>query len=144
MVMLKGVPPIISPELMKTLMEMGHGDEIVFADGNFPAASNAKRLIRYDGHNIIDILSAVMPFFPLDRSAARSAAVMAPDAGEPAPAVWDSYHSVIKQYEPAFQGFEQVERFAFYERARQAFSIIATSDTAPRGNLIIKKGVVRP
>lgn len=142
--MLKGIPPIISPDLMKTLMEMGHGDEIVFADGNFPAAANAKRLIRCDGHNIKELLAAVMPFFPLDAWVERSAAVMASDAGADRPAVWNVYQEIIKQHEQGFPGFEYVERFAFYERARQAFAIVATSETAARANVILKKGVVRP
>ena len=141
--MLIGISRIISPKLMKVLMEMGHGDEIVFADGNFPAASNAKRLIRYDGHNILDVLSAVMPFFPLDRRADFTAAVMAQNSDEAKPIAWDIYYALIKQHEETFQGFEYVERFAFYERARQAFAIVATSDMTPRGNIILKKGVVR-
>jgi L-fucose mutarotase len=141
--MLKGIPPIISPELMKTLMEMGHGDEIVLADGNFPAVANAKRLIRCDGHNVIDILTAIMPFFPLDHFVDRPAAVMAPATGDARPVVWDKYHQSIQQHERTFADFDYVERFAFYERARQAFAIVATSDTASKANLILKKGVVR-
>ena len=140
---LKGIPKILPPELMKLLMEMGHGDEIVFADGNFPAASHAKRIINCVGHNVIDLLSAVIPFFPLDHSVDRPAAVMAPAAGEGKPVVWDQYQAQIKQHEEAFQGFQYVERAAFYERARQAYCIVATSDPASKGNLILKKGVVR-
>ena len=141
--MLKGISPLISPELMKTLMEMGHGDEIVFADGNFPAAANAKHLIRYDGHNVTELLAAVMQHFPLERSTDRSAAVMATAANDAKPPIWDSYYEIIKKYEEDVQGFEYVERFAFYARARQAYAIVATSEKALRANLILVKGVVR-
>lgn len=141
--MLKGIPKIISPELMKILMEMGHGDDIVLADGNFPAASNAKRLVRCDGHNVADVLAALMSFFPLDHFVERPAAVMAPAAGDAKPPVWEQYRKTIKDNEQTFTDFEYIERFAFYERARQAFAIVATSDTASKANLILKKGVVR-
>jgi L-fucose mutarotase len=141
--MLKGIPRIISPELMKTLMEMGHGDDIVLADGNFPAVANARRLIRCDGHTVSDILVAIMPFFPLDHFVDRPVAVMAVATGDARPEVWGKYHQSIQHYEKTFTDFDYVERFAFYERARQSFAIVATSDTAPRANLILKKGVVR-
>lgn len=141
--MLRGIPPVISPELMKTLMEMGHGDEIVLADGNFPAASSGKRLIRCDGHRIITLLDAILPFFPLDYKVERPAAVMSLLDGEQAPEVWKDYEHSIVKFEGSFKGFEYVERFAFYERSKESFAIVATSDSAFKGNLILKKGVVR-
>jgi L-fucose mutarotase len=141
--MLKGIPVIISPELMQVLMEMGHGDEIVLADGNFPAAACAKRLIRSDGHGIVEMLEAILKFFPMDKSVERPTAVMSILPSEKTPDVWHRYEETIKRHEEHFADFERVERFAFYERAKNAFAIIATSDQAYKGNLILKKGVIR-
>jgi len=143
--MLKGIPSILSPELLKILMEMGHGDEIVIADGNFPAASSAKRLVRSDGNGTLDLLRAILQFFPLDQYVERPAALMAVVPGDPISpqALWKDFLQVMKRYEPQFSDFEYVERFAFYERSRQAYAIIASSETAQYANIILKKGVVR-
>ncbi len=122
------------------MMEMGHGDEIVLADGNFPAAANAHRLLRYDGHNIPPLLQAMIPLFPLDYAVERPAAVMSLLPADPAPPVWGTYLELIRFVKPDFIDFELVERFAFYERARRAYAIIATSDVSFKGNLILKKG----
>jgi L-fucose mutarotase len=140
---LKGIPNIISPDLMKTLMEMGHGDEIVLSDGNFPAVTCAQRLIRSDGHNIIELLEAILIFFPLDRRVERPAMVMSLLPDEQEPDIWQQYKSVIQSHEAFFTDFEYIDRFSFYERSKQAFAVIATSDTAFKGNLILKKGVIR-
>lgn len=141
--MLKGIPSIISPDLMKTLMEMGHGDEIVIADGNYPAASHAERLIRCDGHANLELLDAVLQFFPLDAYVPEPVSLMQVVAGDPTvPTIWDQYHSIIKKHEPIFQSFEYVERFAFYERAKKAFAIVATSEKALYACIILKKGVL--
>jgi len=142
--MLMVIPPILSPELVKTMMEMGHGDELVLADANFPAASCAKRLVRSDGHRIPKLLDAILRFFPLDRSAASPAAVMALLPQDQAPPVWETYRKKLKTSNENFADFEFVERFEFYERAKAAFAVVATSDTSFKGNLLIKKGVVRP
>ena len=137
--MLKGIPAIISPELLKILMEMGHGDEIVFADGNFPAVSMAKRLVRMDGHNIPDILEAVLPLFPLDTYVEKPVALMAVVPGDDyKPVIQDTYRNITKA------GVEQMERFAFYERTKQAYAIVATSESALYANIILKKGVIDP
>ncbi|ULL17056.1 fucose isomerase [Paenibacillus sp. H1-7] len=141
--MLRGIPPIISPQLMQALMEMGHGDEIVLADGNFPAVTLAKRLIRSDGHRITDVLGAIMPFFPLDYAVERPAAVMSLGEKDRQPDVWEQYRTLIRSSQPDFVDFDYVERFAFYSRAKEAFAVIATSDEAYKGNLILKKGVIR-
>ncbi|WP_284639368.1 RbsD/FucU family protein [Paenibacillus silviterrae] len=141
--MLRGIPPIISPQLMQVLMEMGHGDEIVLADGNFPAASLAKRLIRCDGHVIKDLLEAVIPYFPLDYAVERPAAVMSLRDTEHPPGIWEQYRTILQTGHADFVDFEYVERFEFYNRAKEAFAVIATSDQAFKGNLILKKGVVR-
>ncbi len=141
--MLKGVPSILSPELLKILMEMGHGDEIVLGDGNFPAASVARRLARSDGHGVAELLEAIMKFFPLDPFVECPAAVMAVVPGDSTqPAIWNEFGRIIRRFE-ALSDFEYVERFAFYERARQAYAVVATSENAPYANLILKKGLVR-
>lgn len=141
--MLKGVPSILSPDLLKILMEMGHGDEIVLGDGNFPAASMAQRLARCDGHGVPELLEAIMKLFPLDPFVECPAAVMAVVPGDSTqPAIWEEFRRIIQRYEK-FSDFEYVERFAFYERARQAYAIAATGEGAPYGNIILKKGLVR-
>lgn len=140
--MLKGIPSILSPELLKALMEMGHGDEIVIADGNFPAASVAQRLIRSDGNGVSELLDAILRFFPLDTYVDNPVALMAVVPGDTyKPAIWEDYRRIIAEYEE-FTDFGFVERFAFYERAREAYAIIATSEMALYANIILKKGVV--
>lgn len=124
-------------------MEMGHGDEIVLADGNFPATAYANRLIRYDGHNILPLLDAIMRYFPLDQSVPSAAIVMALAQDERAPDNWEEYHRILRAQETSFANFNYLDRFGFYERAQKAFVIVATSDQAFKGNLILKKGVVR-
>ncbi|KYC77540.1 MULTISPECIES: RbsD/FucU family protein [Heyndrickxia] len=141
--MLKGIPKIIGPDLMKILLEMGHGDEIVIADGNFPAASHATKLIRYDGHNVTELLEAILPFFPLDTYSSYSATLMAVDEHDPVkPSIWDEYKSLIRKSGQPFTSFEMVDRFKFYERAKQAYAIVATTEKALYANIILKKGVV--
>lgn len=142
--MLKGIPPILSPDLMKVLMEMGHGDEIVLADGNFPAMSCAKRLVRADGHGVAQLLEAILRFFPLDAYVDRAVALMAVVPGDPTkPTIWEDYRKIIEASGEPFTDFEFVERFAFYERAKNAFAIVATSESALYANVILKKGVVK-
>jgi L-fucose mutarotase len=141
--MLKGIPSILSPELLKVLMEMGHGDEIVIADGNFPAASIAQRLIRADGHPVPELLDAILKFFPLDTFVERPVALMQVVPGDDyQPTIWEKYRQIVEQHE-GFLDFDMVERFAFYERARQAYAVIATGETALYANIILKKGVVK-
>ena len=140
--MLKGIPSIISPELLKVLMEMGHADELVIADGNFPSASIAQRLIRSDGNGVPALLDAIMRFFPLDTFVDQAVALMAIVPGHDyQPTIWEEYREIIARYE-GFSDFEYVERFAFYERAKQAYAVLATSETALYANIILKKGVV--
>jgi L-fucose mutarotase len=142
--MLKGVPSIISPELLKTLMEMGHGDELVIGDGNFPAASVARRLIRADGHGGPELLDAILTLFPLDTFVEHPVALMAVVPGDPTqPLIWEEYRRIIRRHEPGFKDFELVERFAFYERARAAYAVLASGEAALYANLILKKGVLK-
>jgi L-fucose mutarotase len=142
--MLKGIPRVFSPELLRTLMEMGHGDEIVLADGNFPAASVAQRLIRSDGNNIPDLLDPILQFFPLDSFVDRPVALMAVAAGDTyKPLIWEEYNEIIKKHAGDSAGFELVERSAFYERARQAYAVVATSEMSLYANVILRKGIVQ-
>lgn len=141
--MLKGIPKEISPDLMYALMNMGHGDEIVIADGNFPAASNANLLVRADGHDVCTILKGVMKFFPLDTFVDDNALVMAVvDLKAPEPPIWNDFRRILDQAEGKEVKLTPIERFAFYERSRKAYCVVATSEKALYANLILKKGVV--
>jgi L-fucose mutarotase len=141
--MLKNIPNILPPELLKILMEMGHGDEIVIADGNFPAASHAQRLVRCDGHGAPQLLDAILQFFPLDTFVKQPVALMAVVPGDHySPDIWPAYKKIIQKHEPRFAGFELMERFAFYERAKKSYAIVATGELARYANLILKKGLL--
>lgn len=141
--MLKGIPSILQPELLKILMEMGHGDEIVISDGNFPAAANAQRLIRCDGNGVVPVLDAVLKLLPLDSYSEHPVSLMEVVPGDPyQPVIWDDYQAILQKYEPVHNRIEYVERFAFYERARKAYAVIATSETALYANILLRKGVV--
>jgi len=141
--MLKNIPSVLSPELMYVLMEMGHGDEIVLADGNFPAAANAQRLVRCDGHDVPELLEAILKFLPLDIYVDNPVALMAVVPGDDTkPTIWEEYRKIIKASGEKFSDFDFVERFAFYERAQQAYAVVATSEKALYANIILKKGIV--
>lgn len=141
--MLKGIPPIISPELMHVLMSMGHGDAIVLADGNFPAASNAQRLVRMDGHGVSEVLEAIMPMFPLDTYTSQPTAVMEvlPDDNVE-PVIWEEYERILGERQGESVELSKIERHEFYSLARDAFAVVATSETALYANLLLIKGVV--
>jgi L-fucose mutarotase len=141
--MLKSIPSILSPDLLKILMEMGHGDEIVIADGNFPSASIAQRLVRLDGHAIPDILEAVLKFFPLDTYVEKPVGLMAVLPGDPyKPVIWEAYKKILLASKEPFKEIEYIEKPVFYERAKKAYAVIATGESALYANIIIKKGVV--
>ena len=141
--MLNGIPSIISPELLKILMEMGHGDELVIADGNFPAVSIAQRLVRSDGNMVPELLEAVLRFFPLDPYVEAPVALMQVVQGDTyKPTIWATYKKIIQKFPNKNSAIENVERFAFYERAKRAFAVVATSETSLYANIILKKGVV--
>lgn len=145
--MLKGIPSIISPELLKILMEMGHGDSIVIADGNFPGASHAKNLVRLDGHGVPEVLEAILKLMPLDPYVDQPAGLMQlvpSDVGKVNPVIWNKYEEIVKEYEPeiAKNGFESIERFSFYERAKKAYAVVMTGESAIYANIILQKGVV--
>ena len=144
--MLKNIPSILSPELLKILMEMGHGDEIVIADGNFPGASVAQNLVRCDGHGVPEVLEAVLKLMPLDAYVPQPAGLMQVVPGDDVhPTIWAEYEKLIRQYEPAGiqNGFDMIERFAFYERAKKAYAVVMTGESAIYANIILKKGVVK-
>ncbi|MHB1453447.1 MAG: RbsD/FucU family protein [Saccharofermentanales bacterium] len=141
--MLKGIPSILSPELLKILMEMGHGDEIVLADGNFPAASNAKKLLRFDGHGVPELLDAIMQFLPLDTFVPHPVSLMGIVPGDLyVPEIWKVYEKTIQKYDDRLELIEFVERFEFYERTRKAYAVLATSESARYANIILKKGII--
>ena len=155
--MLKGIPQILTPDLLKILMEMGHGDEIVIGDGNFPAASTAKRanaaLVRCDGQSVGEILRAILQFFPLDQYTQGNkedgnALVMAVTEQDRQrigqPPCWAQYEAIITECGEgsSFSGLTQLERFAFYRRAENAYAVVSSGDSAIYANIILKKGVV--
>ncbi|WP_066715724.1 RbsD/FucU family protein [Clostridium sp. Marseille-P299] len=144
--MLKGIPAILSPELLKILCEMGHSDRIVIADGNFPAQSIGKEaiVIRMDGHGVCEILEAILHVFPLDNYVKHPVNVMKVVDGDLVETpIWDSYQSIVnKQEDCDNKEIGQIERFLFYEEARSAYAIIATSEKALYGNIMLQKGVV--
>lgn len=141
--MLKGIPSILTPELLKILMEMGHGDTLCIGDGNFPAASMAQRLVRLDGHDVPPILDAVLRFLPLDTFVEQPVTLMAvvrPD--DPQPPIWDAFRKIVEHRSPEATGIEFVDRFAFYDLARASYAIVATGETAIYANVILTKGIV--
>lgn len=139
--MLKNVPSILSPELLKILMEMGHGDTIVIGDGNFPAAANAQRLVRLDGHGVPEVLDAILKLMPLDTYVERPVSLMDNGDSENRPPIWEEYADIINRNEGEKE-FRLVERFQFYTEAKKAYAIIATGETAIYANVILQKGVV--
>lgn len=145
--MLKGISPLICPELLKALCEMGHGDELIIADGNFPSQSIGKNavVIRADGHGAAEILDAVLKLIPLDAYVEKPVALMQVVPGDscPTPQIWETYKNILHHAEPEHSDIEMMERFAFYDRAKNAYLIIATGETAIYANVLLKKGVVK-
>jgi L-fucose mutarotase len=143
--MLKGIDPLLSPDLLATLRAMGHGDEIAIVDANFPAASVARQLIRLDGVSATAALDAVLSVMPLDDFAAeaawRMAVVDAPEADLP---IFAAFRALLATHEGRDVALPALERFAFYERARAAFAIIVTGEARLYGNILLKKGIIRP
>lgn len=122
---------------------MGHDDEIILADGNFPAASVANKLIRCEGHGVPETLEAVLKFLPLDQYSERPVALMAVVPGDKTkPTIWEEYRKIIRASGEKFSDFEFVERFAFYERAKKAYAVVASGEKALYANIILKKGVL--
>ncbi|MDR1568899.1 MAG: L-fucose mutarotase [Oscillospiraceae bacterium] len=144
--MLKGISPLIPPDLLKILAEMGHGDEIVIGDGNFPASSVGNRVVRCDGIGAPALLDAILALFPLDTYVDAPTAVMAVVPGDPIgdnPPIWNEYRAILDRRAPGTK-IEQVERFAYYERGKKAYAVVQSGESALYANIILKKGVVAP
>lgn len=144
--MLKGIPKILSPELLKVLCEMGHGDRLVIADGNFPSESMGKNaiVIRMDGHGACDVLEAILKLFPLDTYVEKPVNLMQVVPGDNVETpIWDEYAEIIAAAdERGADTIGNIERFAFYEEAKKAYAIIATGEGALYANVMLQKGVV--
>jgi L-fucose mutarotase len=140
--MLRGIASCVGPELLSTLCRMGHGDELVLADAHFPGESCNARVLRADGIPVAQLLDGILPLFCLDAYVDHPAVMMAAVPGDALdPSVEASYRQVIDRHYPATPAIQRIERFAFYERARSAFAVVMTGETAKYGNIIIKKGV---
>jgi L-fucose mutarotase len=143
--MLEGISPIIGPELLATLCRMGHGDEIVLADAHFPGHSLHAHVLRTDGVAIPSLLDGILPLFPLDTHDRRPLVMMDAVAGDVLdPAVEIGYSEIVQRHRPGAPPIARLDRFAFYERARATFAIVVTGDATPYGNILLKKGLVRP
>lgn len=141
--MLKGISPLLSPDLLALLCRMGHGDELVLADAHFPGETFNGQVLRADGLRIPDLLDAILPLFSLDQYDDEHLVMMAAVAGDELdPSVETAYLEPIARHAPDHQPITRVERFAFYDRAKKAFAVLMTGETAKYGNLIIKKGVI--
>ncbi len=138
--MLRNIPACISPDLMHALMTMGHGDEIVLADADFPAATHSRRLIRADGLDVCTLLEAILPFFPLDSFVEKPALTMDCSEWGDEPESYQRFREVIRKYDDRFTDFELLKRFDLYKRANNAFAVVVTSEAD--GNIILKKGPV--
>ena len=144
--MLKGIPKIISPALLKVLAEMGHSDRIVIGDGNFPAESVGKDciVIRADGHGVPELLDAILTLFPLDPYVDKPVSLMEVMPGDPVKTpIWDTYKEIIAKHDArGAAAVGMIERFRFYDEARTAYAIVTTGESALYANIILQKGVV--
>ena len=138
--MLKKIPVCISPDLMHALMSMGHGEEIVLADADFPAATHARRIIRADGVEVATLLEAILPFFPLDSFVDQPAITMDCSEWGDEPESYARFRKIIRRHNGNFTDFELLKRFDLYKRAAQAYAVVVTSEAD--GNVILKKGPV--
>ena len=141
--MLKGVPANIGPDLLKVLSEMGHGDELVIADGNFPAASLAQRLVRADGLGVPELLESILQLVPLDTYVESPLVLMATVEGDPEPPIWGVYRDIANRSQDEPPAISHIGRQEFYDRARLAYAVVATGEREVYANIIVKKGVVR-
>lgn len=144
--MLKNIPKILSPELLKVLCEMGHSDRIVIADGNFPSESIGKNavVIRADGHSTTDLLDAILTVFPLDTYIDNPVNLMQVMPGDNVKTpIWDKYKEIVLEHDKrGSDAFGEIERFEFYNQAKTAYAIIATGETALYANIMLQKGVI--
>lgn len=144
--MLKGIPKLLSPELLKVLCAMGHGDRIVLGDGNFPAETVGKnaQVIRCDGLNVPELLEAILTVFPLDTYVEKPVGLMALVPGDNVETpIWDVYKEIISKHDArGADAIQYIERFAFYDEAEKAYAVIATGESALYANVMLQKGVV--
>lgn len=143
--MLKGIPPLITPELLKILCEMGHGDEILIADANFPAASIGKIVVQYPGIDACSTLDAILKLFPLDHLVDAPLGLMAVEEGDKElgkPEIWSRFQKIAETYHPGVK-MQQIERQEYYHRSREVYAIIQTGERALYGNSFLKKGVIK-
>ncbi|XP_045191077.1 fucose mutarotase-like isoform X1 [Mercenaria mercenaria] len=145
---LKGIPKIISPDLLYVLASMGHGDELILADAHFPTSSICRfgpKEIRADGIPIPKLLEAVLTLMPLDTYVSHPVCLMDKVPEDKAKGlqtpIWTEYQVIIDNKENTQINIEKLERFKFYERAKRAFAVVHTGETAQYGNIILKKGV---
>lgn len=139
--MLRGISPLLTPELLAALSAMGHGDEITLADAHYPRFGDGARTIRMDGIGIPALLAAIMPLFKLDQYEDKQYSLMAPVAGDSDAPVWDTYDRLIREHDPHARP-EFLERFSFYQRAQDSYLTVVTGETAQYGNTILRKGVI--
>jgi L-fucose mutarotase len=139
--MLKGIHPCVSPDLLKTLAEMGHGDEIILADAHFPGHAFKTRVLRADGIDVTTLLDGVLPLFDLDSYADPLVMMQAVSGDALDPAVEEQYMAVVRRHVPEAKPPVRIDRLAFYERTRSVFAIVMTGETRKYGNLLLKKGV---
>ncbi|XBX07532.1 RbsD/FucU family protein [Enterocloster clostridioformis] len=141
--MLRNIPKILPPDLVKYMMEMGHSDYLVIADAGFPAAAHAKRLVRMDSVEIPELLEAILPFFPLDYFVEDPVRLMQKLPHEPEVTIWETYRTLLNKYDKddAFREFHYLERLPFYEETNKAYVVVQTGDTSRYGNIILQKGV---
>ncbi len=145
--MLKGIPPIISPELLKVLCEMGHGDRIMIGDGNFPAASMGKDavIVRCDGHGVPELLDAILSLIPLDAHVEKPAMLMSVAAGDNAETpIWDTFAEIIAKHDS--RGKDAIgfyERYEYYEHTKKCYALVTTGEKAVYANIMLQKGVVK-
>lgn len=143
--MLKGIPPILSPELLKVLCEMGHTDELTIGDGNFPGHTYGKKVIRLDGHGVPEILDAILQVFPLDTYVDKPVTLMGVVKGDTVKTpIWDTYKEIVAKYDSRGAAcFEEIDKWEFYDKVKEKSTVvIMTGETALYANIILKKGVV--
>ncbi|MDR0378759.1 MAG: fucose isomerase [Candidatus Accumulibacter sp.] len=141
--MLKGIDPLISPPLMNVLMNLGHGDEIVISDANFPAASHAQRLVHYNGHPLIDVLKGMLTLMPLDYAVDFSGILMAPpESMKSTPEIWADFAALFATQKNGDKPFLKLGKPEFYERARRAYAVVTTGEQRRFSNIILRMGVI--
>ena len=142
--MLKGIPEIMPPELMKILMEMGHGDELLLCDGNYPKFGCPDRCVRMDGHGIPEILDAILNFLPLDPYVEHPTTFMAVLPNDPyKPEIWPLYREIGEKHEEKGLREITINKYDFYEQGKKCYACVATGEKALYANVILKKGVVK-